>query len=213
MNRPARLQHSDASCRYVVVTTSQQPGTGAHQYPVQQPYIPAQSGPYGQFQQPAGSPPPAPTPTKRSSNWPWIAGIIVAFLLGTAIGGASGGSTSTPTAAPASPVPSQTAPVASAPPVSSAPAAPVVPSAPAGPVTEVEDGTYQVGTDMVAGRYKTAGPPAGSAMPMCYFARSKDDSGELGSIIANDIAQGPSSVTVKAGEFVKLSGGCTWTKQ
>lgn len=96
-----------------------------------------------------------------------------------------------------------------------APVAPAVPAAPVetGPATTVSDGTYEVGVDLAAGRYKTPGPDGSGALDMCYVARSSNDSGELDSIIANDIAQGPSSVTVKKGEFAKFSGGCTWTKQ
>lgn len=66
---------------------------------------------------------------------------------------------------------------------------------------------------MAAGRYKTPGPDAGSAFPLCHWAREKNDSGDLDAIISNDLVKGPSSVTVKTGEFAKLSGGCTWTKQ
>lgn len=98
-----------------------------------------------------------------------------------------------------------------------APAAPIAPVAPApvasGPVTTVSDGTYQVGTDMTAGRYKTTGPDGSGALDMCYVSRNKDDSGEFDAIIANQIVQGPGSVTVSDGEFAEFSGGCTWTKQ
>lgn len=99
-----------------------------------------------------------------------------------------------------------------APPV---PAAPAPPPAPVetGPASSVSDGTYQVGVDVVAGRYKTDGPGSTSIMDSCYLQRSKDDSGEFGSIIANDNVTGPSSVTVKKGEFVTFRGGCTWTRQ
>lgn len=192
------------------MTTSQQPGQGAYQHTAQQPYIPQQPGPYGRHQQPPQMPPPpaAPKPTVRARRWPWVVGIIASFIVGLAIGGSAGGPTPAPVAAPATPQQSAPAPAAS-----SAPAVPAAPAVPSGPATEVEDGTYQVGTDMVAGRYKTVGPPAGSVMDMCYSARLKDDSGDMGSIIANDIVKGQSSITVKAGEFVKFSGGCTWTKQ
>lgn len=94
------------------------------------------------------------------------------------------------------------------------PAAPVDPApVTSGPVTTVSDGTYQVGTDMTAGRYKTPGPDGSGALDMCYVSRNKDDSAELDAIIANQIVQGPGSVTVSDGEFAEFSGGCTWTKQ
>ena len=88
--------------------------------------------------------------------------------------------------------------------------APAAPAQPAGPTTHVGDGTYEVGVDMAAGRYKTTGD---GSIGICYWERAKDDSGDLGSIISNDLFRGPGSVTVKNGEFAKLSGGCTWTKQ
>ena len=104
-----------------------------------------------------------------------------------------------------------------APAVPAAPVAPVAPVEPApvasGPATTVSDGTYQVGTDMTPGRYKTAGPDGSGALDMCYVSRNKDDSGEFDAIIANQIVEGPGSVTVNDGEFAEFSGGCTWTKQ
>lgn len=87
-----------------------------------------------------------------------------------------------------------------------------VPAKPAGPATQIGDGTYQVGVDMAAGRYKTPGP-TDDLFHNCYWERNRDDSGQFGSIIANGNTQGPGSVTVKAGEFFQTSGGCTWTKQ
>ncbi|GAA4018609.1 hypothetical protein GCM10022247_47780 [Allokutzneria multivorans] len=68
-------------------------------------------------------------------------------------------------------------------------------------------GTYKVGDDIDAGSYVSDG---GSTM--CYWARMRNDSGELGSIIANNISQGKSRFTAKKGEYVKISG-CTFTKQ
>jgi hypothetical protein len=89
-------------------------------------------------------------------------------------------------------------------------AAPVAPAKPSGPATRIGDGTYEVGVDMAAGRYKTT---SDGSIGICYWERSKDDSGDFNSIISNDLFRGPGSVTVKNGEFAKLSGGCTWTKQ
>ncbi|MFP5022402.1 hypothetical protein [Pseudonocardia phyllosphaerae] len=111
--------------------------------------------------------------------------------------------------APATPAATTESPTAS----SSAPEQTAPAQTTSGPTTTVSDGTYQVGTDIAAGRYKTAGPTSDSFGGMCYVSRNKDDSNEMDSIIANDIAQGPSSVTVKKGEFAEFSGGCTWTKQ
>jgi hypothetical protein len=89
---------------------------------------------------------------------------------------------------------------------------PAAPAKPPGPATLISDGTYQVGVDMAAGRYKTPGP-TDDLFRNCYWQRTRDDSGQFGSIIANGNTQGPGSVTVKTGEFFQTSGGCTWTKQ
>lgn len=101
--------------------------------------------------------------------------------------------------------------VAAVPAVRTNAAAPA-PAKPAGAATQVGDGTYQVGVDMAAGRFKTTGP-TDDVFRNCYWQRASDDSGQFGSIIANDNTQGPASVTVKSGEFFQTSGGCTWTKQ
>lgn len=77
--------------------------------------------------------------------------------------------------------------------------------------TSFGDGTYLVGTDIAAGSYKTKGDSDFGVG--CYWERAKDDSGEFGSIISNDYADGPSRVTIKTGEYFKASGGCTWDKQ
>jgi hypothetical protein len=69
-----------------------------------------------------------------------------------------------------------------------------------------------VGVDVVAGRYKTQGP-TDDLFKNCYWQRTKDDSGQFRSIIANGNTQGPGSVTIKAGEFFQTSGGCNWAKQ
>lgn len=163
--------------------------------------------PHGQWQPPH-------TP-KKTRKWPWVAAGAVALLVIIVV--ASNSQTSTSQAASASPTTSYqyTGPLVS-PTYTAAPVAPPAPVAapePAGPATTVSDGTYEVGPDMVAGRYKTPGPDGSSALDMCYWSRNKNDSGEFGSIIANDIVKGPGSVTVKNGEFVEFSGGCTWTKQ
>jgi hypothetical protein len=72
------------------------------------------------------------------------------------------------------------------------------------------DGTYLVGSDMKSGTYKTKGPADGSFG--CYWARAKDSSGELNSIIANDNLNGSGVVTVRKGETFKSSGCQDWVK-
>lgn len=158
-------------------------------YPQQQAY--PQPGPM-----PPARKPPAP------KKWGWIVGVIGAFLLGLMIGIAGGANTKTDTASPTTTATASGGATA---------AAEAPPQQPAGPAASMGAGTYQVGVDVVAGQYKTPGPGSGNPLP-CYWSRNKDDSGEVTSIIANNVVQGPGSVTVNDGEFIELSGDCTWTK-
>lgn len=90
----------------------------------------------------------------------------------------------------------------------------VAPSAPAPAETDADPnsfsgGTYVVGQDIQAGTYRTQGEGA-----FCGWSRNKDTTGEFGSIIANGIVQGPTTVTVKSSDgAVEFSGDCTWTKR
>ncbi|MFJ1759971.1 DUF732 domain-containing protein [Amycolatopsis sp. NPDC088138] len=85
-------------------------------------------------------------------------------------------------------------------------AATTAPSVPAGPATSVGEGTYKVGEDMEPGSYKATCTGHG------YWARLRDDSGN--NIIANDLKVngGPMRFTTKKGEYVEISGDCTFTK-
>lgn len=66
------------------------------------------------------------------------------------------------------------------------------------------EGIYKVGTDIPAGRLKTAGSD------FCYYARLKNDSGDFNAIIANNNLSGPGTVSVKSGEFFEVKGTCQW---
>ncbi|MFJ3615419.1 hypothetical protein [Streptomyces hydrogenans] len=86
------------------------------------------------------------------------------------------------------------------------------PASKPGPATSFEgDSQYLVGEDIAAGTYKTAGA-ADSLIPNCYWARHKDASGELTSIIANGNVQGQTRVTVRKGEYLELKGCLPWKK-
>jgi hypothetical protein len=68
-------------------------------------------------------------------------------------------------------------------------------------------GTYQVGSDVQAGTYKA--DPGGS----CYWARLRDLTGGVNSILANGLPNGPTSVTILSSDIAFESDGCgTWTK-
>lgn len=82
---------------------------------------------------------------------------------------------------------------------------------PSGPATSFRDGTFKVGVDIKTGTYKTDGKShSGISGDYCYWARAKDDSGELDAIIANDFSKGPNRVTVHAGEYFHTTGECDW---
>lgn len=140
-------------------------------------------------------------PKKRRSAWTWILatlGAIVGVFIVLGIIAASTNQVSTSSSDTSA---SETAEVAAE-----------TPAKPTGPARSMSDGVYQVGVDVQAGRYKTAGPSADAPIPNCYWQRATDDSGEFESIIANGNVQGPGSLSIKKGEFVEMSGGCKWTK-
>ncbi|WP_156934829.1 thermonuclease family protein [Pseudonocardia spinosispora] len=81
------------------------------------------------------------------------------------------------------------------------------------PAKAISDGTYVVGTDIEAGTYRTAGPDETALIKMCSWSRRKDTSGEIGSVIATNIAQGPTTVTIKPTDRAFESRGCTpWNR-
>lgn len=84
----------------------------------------------------------------------------------------------------------------------------------AGPVSSFGDGTYRVGPghDILPGRYRTTGSGQAGILESCYWERSANNSGTLEAINANDNFNGPTSITVSSGEYLKVSGGCLWTK-
>jgi hypothetical protein len=175
--------------------------------PGRKPYLPPVPGLDDTCPLPVIQPPSAPAippARKPRRNWPWIVGVIGLLLY--IIGG--GGKSSTSTVTTAEP-PAPAAPPAAAlePP---APAAP--PAAPADLAPGFGDGTYVVGTDIVAGTYETTGPAAGG-IGTCSWSRLKDTSGDFGSIIATDVRPGPTTVTISKTDGVFVTAGCSnWQK-
>ena len=79
-----------------------------------------------------------------------------------------------------------------------------------GPLTSLSEGTYEVGTgdgQIAPGKYKSPGPPSGS---QCYYARLSSDT--TTDIIANDLKQGPMTMTVQSSDKYVEINGCTFTK-
>jgi hypothetical protein len=70
------------------------------------------------------------------------------------------------------------------------------------------DGTYQVGTDIQPGTYRTR-----EGSPNCYYERLKDFTGGMNSILANANTSAPAIITIKPTDAGFNSQGCgTWTK-
>jgi hypothetical protein len=171
-------------------------------------FQPAQQAPPQQYQQQ-----PQP-PVKKAKRFGWVAMAItaaVALGIGGAVGSSGDGTTTagpaTTTTVTATATATKTVLEESEPteePTTQAPK----PTKKAAPsiATTMEDGTYEIGVDAKAGRYKTI------AEDGCYWERDKDDSGEFDSIIANDnVSDGArASVTVKKGEFFQSEGCGTW---
>lgn len=175
------------------------------------PFPPAGGG------QPAMGQPMRPQPSRRTAWLTHGATAFVALMVGVGIGGDgdSGG-----TGGSAAPAPAVTVTKTAARDGAPEPAATVTkkvtvtpkPAAKPGPATTVEgDGQYLVGEDMQAGTYKTAGPDSG-LIDNCYWARTKNASGEFDAIIANDNIQGQGRVTVNKGEYFETTGCQEWTK-
>ncbi|MCG5434013.1 hypothetical protein LV457_17210 [Mycobacterium sp. MYCO198283] len=75
------------------------------------------------------------------------------------------------------------------------------PAAPPTPKTSIDaDGTYSVGTDIVAGTYRSAGP-AGDGT--CYWKRLRGDA-----IVDNAMSKKPQTVQVDATDTAFRSNGC-----
>lgn len=76
----------------------------------------------------------------------------------------------------------------------------------AGITASFGEGTYLVGSDIQPGTYRS------SEGDHCYWTRLSGTGGTLDEIIANDIATGPTVVTIGPGDFAFDSYGCgTWT--
>jgi hypothetical protein len=141
---------------------------------------------------------------RRAGRWV-IGSIVGVFFLVWAC---------SPHAAPAAPRGSggvANLPVATTAPYSAPYVAPQ-PRQPAPTETGVGEGVYEVGADLPAGKYKTAGAVPTDAIPLCYYARLKHNDGTFGDIISNDSSTGQLIVTVKVGEFFKTSGCQGWAK-
>ncbi|MEV6378106.1 hypothetical protein AB0M31_01645 [Streptomyces sp. NPDC051773] len=162
-----------------------------------------------------------PKPSRRKAWLTHGATAFVALVIGAGIGGEDSGGTD----GSAAPAPTVTVTKTAAAPGGGEPEPAVTvtekvtvtvtpkPVEKAGPATTVEgDGQYLVGEDMKAGTYKTAGPDKSGFVDNCYWARTRNASGEFEAIIANANLQGQGRVTVNKGEYFETTGCQKWTK-
>lgn len=78
---------------------------------------------------------------------------------------------------------------------------------PAGPLDSFGAGTWEVGVDVLPGKYKTSGGD------QCYWARLQENDGSSGDIIDNGLGAGPQTVTIREGEYFETQRCGNWTLQ
>lgn len=84
---------------------------------------------------------------------------------------------------------------------------PLGPAVTKNPTEPFADGTYVVGLDIAPGTWRTAGQSG------CYWARLKDLTGDMGSLLANENSPGSAVVAIAATDKGFTSRRCgTWTK-
>lgn len=195
-----------------------------HGTPNPQPYQPFQHNNGGQIPQPQGhsnKPPNKPMSKGAKIGWSVLAGAAL-FVVGAAAGAAGNGTPATDAAA-STPQPTVTIKVPGKP---AAPVTVTAPPAPAATVTKpappaktvtaeppeaeaaiVDDGTYEIGSDVKPGKYKSTGSDT------CYWARLKNTDGDLDSIITNHLGSGAQVVTIKKSDKAFETTGCgEWRK-
>lgn len=137
------------------------------------------------------------------------AALFIILMIAVSCSQPSSTSTSVPTYPSATYTPQR--PTERAPePTTKAPAT-VEETVPSGPLTTFGAGTYMVGTgdnEIKPGKYRSPAP-TDRGLKMCYYDVMSPDDHYLDQGIAND---GPSLVTLKAGNKFESHGCETWTK-
>lgn len=129
--------------------------------------------------------------------------IVVISVLATACGGGSTTPTTAPTTAP--PATSGALPTVVQVPIDQTPP---TTEAPPGPLTTFGPGTYDIGTDVAPGTYKSAGPLE-SVSPLCYW----DTESAAGAIDGQGVTPaGPSRAVLRKGMVFTSSGCQDWHK-
>jgi hypothetical protein len=143
-----------------------------------------------------------------------VVAVLAAFFIGLSVG-LSGAATPVAAVLPAATVTVAAAPVpavtvAAAPvPAVTVTVAPPAPPAPAGPASTITEGTWTVGTDIVAGAYRTTAAVTSG----CYWQVSKSGSNGISGILSNGNPTGGfPTVTLKVGQDFTTQGCGDWAK-
>ncbi|MFH8569390.1 hypothetical protein [Streptomyces sp. NPDC017993] len=177
------------------------------------------TSPFGQPPSPFGPHPYPPQPQRKHTALKVAAGVVGGLLVfGVGVAAGSGNTEAKVKAKPAPTVTVTVTAEARTPKTQQAASGkPKTKAEPAeqpkkdAPEATISQGSYLVGKDVDAGTYRTGGP-SDSDIPLCYWARNKDSSGELDSIIANGTPQGPARVTINKGEIFETNGCEEWKK-
>jgi hypothetical protein len=79
-------------------------------------------------------------------------------------------------------------------------------AAQSGPLTTFGDGKWEIGIDIVEGKYKTSGP---SGSGICYLD-TEDDGGDIDQ---QEVSHGPVTMTIKKSDHYFTTSGCAdWRK-
>lgn len=153
---------------------------------------------------------PAPSPKQKKGRVHW-AFLVLTFFVGLLFG-SIGGSTDEPTSEPAAAAPTYSAPAPTySVPTYEPPAAPVEEVEAPAPAGTITNGTYEIGTEVAPGKYKSAGPESG-LVSLCYVDVQRDDE-YLAQEVSND---GQVRIEIKAswkGALMEVSGCQPLVKQ
>lgn len=81
---------------------------------------------------------------------------------------------------------------------------------PVAPAATLRPGTHRVGADIAAGRWRTTGPAPSADAPVCFWTRATSGTGRPSDVLADATVRGPASLYAGPGEWVTVSGPCTW---
>jgi len=140
-------------------------------------------------------------------KWPWLLGIAIAVLIPVGLLVVTG------TRKPEAPIVVPPSTSVRLTPTGSATANVPVRTATSltGPLTEFGPGVWEVGVDVVAGKYKTLGPKDGAVS--CSWARYARSKGLHDELLAQNSTEGPATVVIRSTDGTFDTRGCqNWVR-